>query len=172
MVSALQHKVQDILKLTEDMRLILMLHISTQQCNIETCLDRHPIFHSVLRRTTEAPPEPVEPAAEAAVGHTASINVFNVVYEVYRTHNPEAEAVTTSYKYTQVWHVHVEIQELVKSCWWSLCMPLFDGQGPGEKFGQHFWQVNVRAFALSDPTVLCRVNCWRQLMPRTGTRHA
>ena len=86
MVSALQHKVQDILKLTEDMRLILMLHISTQQCNIETCLDRHPIFHSVLRRTTEAPPEPVEPAAEAveaAVGHTASINVFNVVYGVY-----------------------------------------------------------------------------------------
>ena len=33
-------------------------------------------------------------------------------------------------------------------------MPLFDGQGPGENFGQHFWQVNVRAFALSDPTVL------------------
>ena len=109
-------------------------------------------FSSVLHRTTEAPPEPLEPAAEAAVGHTASINVFNVVYEVYRTHNPEAEAVTTSYKYTQVWHVHVEIQELVNSCWWGLCM--FDGQGPGENFGQHFWQVNVRAFALRDPTVL------------------
>ena len=69
-------------------------------------------------------------------------------------HNLEAQAVTRSYKYTQVWHVHVGIQEYVKSCWRSLRMPLFDGQGPGENFGQHFWQVNVRAFALSDPTVL------------------
>ena len=90
-----------------------MLHIPTQKCNIETCLDRHPIFHSVLRRTTEAPPETVEPAAEAAeaaVGHTTWINV---VYGVYRTHNLETQAVTTSYKYTQVWHVHVVIQELL-----------------------------------------------------------
>ena len=90
-----------------------MLHVPTQKCNIETCLDRHPIFHSVLVGPRKPHPNPWSQPQRPQLDIQHGSTWINVVYGVYRTHNLEAQAVTRSHKYTQVWHVHVVIQELL-----------------------------------------------------------
>ena len=98
------------------------------------------------------------------------------VYGIYSTHHLEAKAVRRSYKYTQVWHVHVGIKGLYRVVG-GVCQFL-DGnpiEGAWWKYWFEWTFLFCRSMSEGLPHVtqlLCRVNCWRQLMPRTGTRHA
>ena len=149
-----------------------MLHSTQQQCNIETCLDCRPIFGSVWRRTTETRPETVEltsEAAEAAVGHTPWINV---ACGVYRTHNLRAQAVTTSRVSQELKILDSIFGSAAEAAvghtpWINVACGVYRTHNlraqavTTSRVSQElnildsiFWQVNVKAFAVSDPTVL------------------